>query len=171
MSLNCHNQCVHLLLTHLHMTSNYEVPLRPFQGKGEPSWQCCLALYPLETNLETSPSNHYGSICINSMTDVLLRAAIETLNRIWLAYREMIYADQIDQIVWKGPRRLVMRTGCTERTKRRWPATTSPLMMFPGHLCKRPQDKAIVLNFLQCNVAVTHMQCILNWILKGRLHD
>lgn len=102
------------------------------------------------------------------MSRSLLENAAELLNKIWLAYREEICADQTDQIVWKSPRRLILRSGCLEKTIKKRPGTTSPLMKFPEKLCKLPHDKVILLNFLQCNVAVTHMQCILEWLLKGK---
>lgn len=103
------------------------------------------------------------------MSEEQLRKRIEFLSKIWLGYREEIYADQVDQIVWKSPKRLILRSGCLERTTRKRPHTSSPLMRFPDHLCKRPRDKIVLLNFLQCNVAVTHMRCVLDWLLKGVL--
>ena len=105
---------------------------------------------------------------INIMLEDLLREAVDLLNKLWLVYREEIYADQTDQIVWKSVKRLILRSGCLDKTKRKRPSTSSPLLDFPEHLCKRPNDRVILLNFLQCNVAVKHMQCILDWLLEGR---
>lgn len=116
----------------------------------------------------TTPLPH-----IDTMSESFLREedhlheATHLLNGLWLAYREETYADLTDQIVWKSPKRLILRSGCTERTQKRRPGSSSPLMVFPEHLCRKPVDKPILLNFLQCNVAVKHMQCLLEWLLKG----
>ncbi|KAL1296935.1 hypothetical protein AAFC00_004541 [Neodothiora populina] len=99
------------------------------------------------------------------MSEARLRQAIELLNKVWLAYREEIYADETDQIIWKSPRRLILRSGCLEKTIKRRPGTTSPLTVLPNNLCRTPKDKTILLNFLQCNVAVRHMQCVIEWLL------
>lgn len=101
--------------------------------------------------------------------ECFFRRAVRLLNSIWLAYREEIYADDTDQIVWKSPRRLILRSGCLEKVIRKRPGIQSPLHAFPDHICKTPKDKVILLNFLQCHVAVTHMQCVADWLLRGKV--